>query len=438
MVPALCVTDTEMSAKVRLELMPNSSDWKIKKPSVLISHPTGNQNLRNALRSLAEHEMLAEFWTTIAWDLEWSWNKILPSGLRVQLSRRSFVGAPKERVKCAPFREIVRLSAKHLMLDDLLCSGERPFSVIGMYRKFDGRVAERLKKIDVDAVYAYEGGALETFREARRLGIATVYELPSGYWYWERDLLAKEAENNPEFAALHPKLKDTPGHMQWKDEELKLADFVFVASQHVRRTLAGAVGDEKIRVINYGAPPVQPPRPTTHDSTKPLRVLFVGALIQRKGIGYLLDAIDMLGSQVELTLIGTRFAPSVRVDDACLRWRWYETLSHAQVLDVMTRSDVLVLPSLSEAFGLVVTEALACGLPVIITPNVGAGDLIVDSREGFIVPICSSQSIADRLTTLHRDRNLLATMSQNARTTAHEKSWSVYRDKWADTLMGAL
>ena len=382
--------------------------------------------------------MLAEFWTTIAWNPESRWNGMLPSGLRVQLARRSYADAPKQRVRCVPFREVVRLSARHLLLDDLLCSGERPFSVIGMYRQFDVRVAGRLKQMSVDAVYAYEGGALETFREARRLGIATAYELPSGYWYWERDLIAKEAENNPDFASLHPKLADTPRHMRWKDEELKLADLVFVASQHVRRTLAGVVADEKIRVINYGAPPVKPAKQIARDSTKPLKVLFVGALIQRKGIGYLLDAIDMLGSQVELTLIGTRFAPNARVDAACRRWRWYETLSHAEVLKVMMRADVLALPSLSEAFGLVVTEALACGLPVIITPNVGAGDLIADSREGFIVPISSSEAIADRLSRLHKDRDLLAAMSQNARETAQQKSWTLYRDNWANALREAL
>ena len=74
-------------------------------------------------------------------------------------------------------------------LTNFLCSGERSFSVIGMYRHFDGKVARRLREIKFDAVYAYEGGALQTFREARRLGIAALYELPSAYWYWEHKLL---------------------------------------------------------------------------------------------------------------------------------------------------------------------------------------------------------------------------------------------------------
>ena len=146
----------------------------------------------------------------------------------------------------------------------------------------------------------------------------------------------------------------------------------------------------------------------------------------------------MLGPDVELTLIGHRFAPNAIVDSACERWRWFESLPHEQVLEIMTQSDVLVLPSLSEGFGLVVTEALACGLPVIVTPNVGASDLIKDGREGFVVPICSAEAIAERLNALNEDRELLARMSQNAHRTAAGRPWGEYRAAWAEALKVAL
>jgi len=414
------------------------TDGSMGEPSVLISHPTGNQNLRNAVRSLAERDMLAEFWTTIAWDPESHWNKLLPSGLSHQLARRAYLGVPRGCVRCVPFREMVRLGVRNSRFEDLLCSDEKAFSIIGVYRQFDQRVSHRLQTSKIDAVYAYEGGALNTFHQAKSRGVTTIYELPSGYWYWEQQLLAEEAQRNPEFAGLHPKLQDSAGHMRWKDEELSLADCVFVASQHVRRTLAGVVPDEKIRVINYGAPPIGAPKSFSGDQKRPLKVLFVGALIQRKGIGYLLDAIDQLGEQVELTIIGMRFAPNARVDAACGRWRWFETLSHVQVLEVMRESDVLALPSLSEAFGLVVSEAFACGLPVIITPNVGAGDMVTDGHDAFVIPICSSEAIADRLNKLDQDRELLASMSHNAQTTATENSWEVYRRNWAEAMRGAI
>src|SRR5580658_9329888 len=261
------------------------------KPRVLISHPTGNQNVRNALASLVEREMLAEFWTTIAWDAQSRWNRLLPAGMRTQLERRTYAELPRERIRCISLREIVRLGAKPTFLNGLLTSGERPFSIIGVYRHFDGKVARRINSLRPDAVYAYEGGARETFREARRLGIKTIYEQASSYWYWVRSLLAQEAERSPALAGLLPNLVDSAEHLAWKDEELSLADYVFVASEHVRRTLAGAVPEEKIRVVHYGAPAIRRREQIATVSAQPLRVLFVGALLQHKGIGYLLDAI---------------------------------------------------------------------------------------------------------------------------------------------------
>lgn len=403
-------------------------------PAVLMSHPTGNQNVRNALRSLVEHDMLVEFWTAITWDPKSPWNKLLPVGMRRKFARRAFDEAPKDRVKCVPWREMVRLSAMSSPFGSILCSGERPFSVIGMYRQFDSRVARRIPEIELEAVYAHEGGALQTFRMAKRLGITTLYELPSSHWYWEYKLLAEEAERNPEFAGLLPKLQDSTRHMEWKDEELLLADAVFVPSQHVRGTLAGYVPDDKIRVISYGAPPLRPRKLVSRDSSRPLKVLFAGSLIQRKGIGYLLDAIDLLGSRVELTLVGKRFSANPRVDAACSRWQWYQALAHSEVMDLMEQSDVLVLPSLAEGCALVVLEALACGLPVIVTPNTGSQEFVRDGREGFVVPICRSDAIADRLNELDRDRELLAEMSRNAHATAAEKHWKTYRDCWAEAV----
>lgn len=404
------------------------------KPRVLIAHPTGNQNVRNAVASLAETGMLAEFWTTVAWDAQSAWSRLLPAGMRRQLERRAYADVPKASIQTVPFREMVRLAAKPTILNGLLTSEERPFSIIGVYRHFDSRVARRVRSLRPDVVYAYEGGARETFREARRLGIKTIYELTSSYWYWVRNLLTEEAERSPEFAELLPNLVDSEKHLEWKDEELRLADHIFVASEHVRRTLGNAVSPEKIRVVHYGAAAIRPRERTATDPTRPLRVLFVGQLVQHKGLGYLLDAVDRLSSQVELTLIGRRFHANSRVDEALRRWRWFETLPHHRVMDIMLDSDVLVLPSLGEGFGLVVTEALACGLPVIVTPNVGASDLLRDEREGFVVPVCSADAIADRLQRLCRDRALLAAMSRNAQASARENSWQHYRASFAETV----
>ena len=375
--------------------------------------------------------MLAEFWTTVAWNRQSPWKRILPSRLTAHLERRSFVNVPAQKIQSRPWRELVRLVAKPAGLSQLLCSGERPFSVIGVYRAFDAAVARRLSKLKVDAVYAYEGGALETFRAAKKLGIRTIYELPSSYWYWNLKLLNEEAKRSPDYANLLKTLRDSEGHLKWKDEELELADHVIVPSAHVKRTLTGVVSDERITVINYGAPPVHERTTGFSAPGQPLRVIFVGALHQRKGIGYLIDAIESLDFPVDVTLVGMRDAANVRVDEACKRWHWYESLPHAKVLELMANADVLVHPSLSEGCALVVLEALAAGLPVIVTPNSGSLEFVKDGQQGFVIPVCDAPALAERLRTLDRDRSQLASMSAEAQQTARGKSWEQYRTELA-------
>jgi glycosyltransferase involved in cell wall biosynthesis len=73
-------------------------------------------------------------------------------------------------------------------------------------------------------------------------------------------------------------------------------------------------------------------------------------------------------------------------------------------------------------------------LPVIVTPNTGSLAFVRDGCEGFVVPICRSDAIADRLTALNRDRDMLAAMSRQAQATAAEKSWENYRAHWADAV----
>jgi alpha-maltose-1-phosphate synthase len=401
---------------------------------VLLSRTTANQNARNALMSLVEHEMLAEFWTTFVWNPNSPWHRLLPHGWRTQFVRRSIPEAPAAQVKSAPWRELVRLGVRGTPLQDLLCSNERPFSTTNMGVGFDRRVARRLRTVQPDIVYAYEDGALETFREARKLGIVTVVEQSSEYWRSAQAFFTEDAERSPEFANLHFGLENSRAELERKDEELQLADYVIVASGHVIGTLAGVVPDKKIRIIPYGAPEVKPRAESNGESKGPLKVLFVGSLTQRKGIGYVVQAMEMLGGQAELTIVGSRLRPNPRVDDACRHWRWFESLPHARVLELMRQSDVLVLPSVSDAFGMVVTEAMANGLPVIVTPNTGASELVRDGREGFIVPVGKAESIAEKLEILHRDRATLMKMSRCAETTAAENSWANYRATWARTV----
>ena len=182
-----------------------------------------NQNARNVLRSFAEHGMLAEFWTTLAWNPNSRWNRLLPRSLKMQLARRSISEAPAALVRSDPWREVVRLAGGRNAFSGLAQFGERAFSVVAMSIHFDARVARRVRELRPNIVYAYDGAALETFREAKRLGLRPCYELSSAFWCWDHAaLFSEDARRNPAFASVHPKLKDSPAHLQRLDGESPL------------------------------------------------------------------------------------------------------------------------------------------------------------------------------------------------------------------------
>lgn len=396
---------------------------------ILLAHPTGNANVRAAARAFQAVDWLQELHSCICWNPHTPLAELLPASLAAQLARRSFADVPLRLQHSHPWREVLRLLAPRLPWFSRHESG--PLSIDSVYRRFDRHVATRLPQlIGLQAVYAYEDGALQTFQAARGLGITTIYDLPIGYWRAARRIFQEERDLQPEWACTLTGLQDSPAKLARKDEELQLADQVIVASAYVRSTLEDHQACRApIAVVHYGAPPPVSKLPVRAIGG-PLKVLYVGSLGQRKGLSYALEAIELLGKQVSLTLIGMPTAvqcPPLEV--ALQRHRHIPSLPHPQILEQMRQHDVLLFPTLFDGFGLVITEALSQGLPVIATAHSGAPECIRDGIEGFIVPIRDSQAIAERLQQLVHNRDQLAAMREACLRRAAELSWAGYEQE---------
>jgi alpha-maltose-1-phosphate synthase len=393
---------------------------------ILLSHPTGNEFVRNAGAAFADANMLAEFWTTLNWDPDASINRLLPGALSTLLQRRSFPKSIAARTHTVPWREIGRLLGDPGGVFSRHESG--PFSIDAVCLALDKKVAKRLRRLtSCRAVYAYEDCALQTFRAARDKGIACIYDLPIGYWRVGQEIFAEEREREPEWAGTLTGARDSAEKLARKDEELSLAQRVVIASSFTRATLEKAPVKGTIEVIPYGAPAV------TAELRRPagrLKVLFAGSLGQRKGLSYLLKAVAMLKTPVELTLLGKKTAEGCApLDEATRKYRWIPTLNHESVLREMHNHDVLVFPSLFEGFGLVISEAMAQGTPVITTAHTAGPDLIEEGVDGFIVPIRSANAIAEKLDLLSSDRERLWAMKAAARQKARIQDWKIYRNR---------
>lgn len=412
---------------------------------ILFSHPTGNANVRHAALALEEAGVLSEFWTCVSWNPESPLNRFLPGSIRRQLIRRALPEPLRARARHLPWREAGRMLASRFGWDALSAHEHGAFCIDAVYRSLDRRVARRVRSgVPGSAVYAYEDGAAATFAAAKERGWQCLYDLPIGYWRVAHRIYEEEKEREPAWACTLTGALDSPEKLARKDDEIGLADAVYVASQFTRKTIESAPGaaGKPVHVIPYGAPlgaaGMEPPAPSGSAGRK-LRVLFVGSLGQRKGLSYLLDAVAMLPQTVELTLIGMKTAEDCApLNEAVKRHRWIPTLPHDEVLREMERHDVFVFPSLFEGFGLVLLEAMSRGLPIIATEHTAGPDLIGAGNGGFIVPIRSAAAIAEKLDLLAADRELLSAMREAARETAQRFTWEAYRARLAALVLAQL
>lgn len=399
---------------------------------IILSHPTGNENVRAVAMGLQNAGMLAEFYTSIA-SFPGDWlDKFGNIGPLSEIRRRQFDSKLKPYTQVYPWLEAGRLIASKLGLKKLTRKEKGIFSIDAIFKNQDKRVAKYLDiyaKQKINAVYAYEDGALHSFIKARDLGLECFYDLPIGYWRSARILLDKEREKWPDWASTLTGFSDSEEKLARKDQELQLANKIFVASKFTAKTLEDYPGKlAPIEVIPYGFPPISGIREyKTISKSRPLKLLFVGGLSQRKGIANLFLAVEKLKNSVELTVIGNKpKSDCPALNEALSKHRWINSLSHAEVLKTMKEHDVLLFPSLFEGFGLVITEAMSQGTPVITTDRTVGPDLIEHGRNGWLTEAGSTEALQESIEDILHRPQLIEQVGRQAKITASERPWNVY------------
>jgi glycosyltransferase involved in cell wall biosynthesis len=287
-------------------------------------------------------------------------------------------------------------------------------------------------------VYGYEDTTLFSFRKAKELGLECIYDLPIGYWRTAHSLLIKEKERWPDWMATMPGLEDSASKLARKDEELRLADRIFVASSFTANTLKDF--PEKIapvQVIPYGFPTVsnEVRQYENFKKKRPLRLLFVGSLSQRKGIADLFEAVKFFGEKVTLTLVGSKTTEDCpALNEALNRHRWIPSLAHESVLKLMRQHDVLVFPSLFEGFGLVITEAMSQGTPVITTDRTAGPDLIEHGKNGWLINAGSTRALQQSIEDILLNPVSIEDVGKAAMDKARQRPWTKYGIELAEAV----
>jgi glycosyltransferase involved in cell wall biosynthesis len=403
--------------------------------SLWLSHPTGNVFVRALLRGLCQERWDYHFFSTVAFAKGERWLDLVPRSAREELSRRCYE-LPADRIISQPMREGMRLLTMRLTNSNP--RENSAFSAQAVYESLDRLVAKSLERTAKAPafVYAYEDGALATFEAARTLGINTIYELPILYWEIGKKILETEAARLPEWEPTLGATRDSGEKLERKRRELELADTVVCPSRSVFESLPAQIRSGKQCIISAFGSPATVTRPAR--CSPKMRVLFVGQMSQRKGLADVFAAMKHLRRpDVELIVLGAALMPMDFYRSCYSDFLHEGPRNHAAALELMASCDVLVLPSLVEGRALVQQEALACGLPLVVTENAGAPELIETGKTGFLVPIRSPEAIAEKIDWFASHRSELEEMRCKCREKAAAYTWEDYAAGILDTVVNA-
>ena len=195
--------------------------------------------------------------------------------------------------------------------------------------------------------------------------------------------------------------------------------------------------------------PISEPGIVARARTREFRILFLGNLIERKGLAVLLDALstirdssitlDIVGSLTDKPAYAKTIQNKVRVNDLSARVQFHGALDNDPLREILRQSHVLAVPSSYEGYGIAYLEGMGFGLPAIGTTAGAAHEIITDGQDGFLIQPGDFVTLASHLNALASDRDLLIRLSLRARERySRHPSWEQTATEVRKFLLGML
>lgn len=291
-----------------------------------------------------------------------------------------------------------------------------------------GRWLERSVDLSwTDIYHALDGVGPGTGRLMKESGKLWICDRGCSHLLTQQEILLEEYKiwqlPPPEFA---------PDRIERCVAEYEEAHAITVPSLFAKRSfLENGIAEERVFLCPYGVDLSEFRPDVKRDEV--FRIIYVGQITVRKGIGYLLEAVEPLvrKHKCELWLVGEVDSRMRRVLDRYKSVFEYKGVyPRKELWRLYSQASVLVLASVEEGFGLVQAQAMACGVPVIATTNTGAEDLFTDGVEGFIVPIRSPEAIREKLEWMMDNEELRERMAAAALEQVKKLGgWDSYGDR---------
>ncbi|HEX7260946.1 MAG TPA: glycosyltransferase family 4 protein [Luteolibacter sp.] len=313
------------------------------------------------------------------------------------LLRRYFVGTRKPTAGIQP--ELTTLNpawgAAATLSGYLLPGYKGEWVRSALHPLFDAWVTPQIKEGD-NLISSY-GYANRAFHKVREFGGKTFVDAGNSHpaHFWE-----VVSEEHKRWGVGRPPY---PPHWNRQAREMmELTDYVICPSEYVANSfLKNGFTREQLLYAPFPTdldlfrPEGDPPSPS------PLKVVCTGGVSLRKGFPYLLEAMRIIRKDRDAILLLTSQVEEVMkpilASYSDIPIEWAPTLGHRELAARLRTAHVFALLSLEDGFARTVSEALACGIPAVVTNHTGAMDFIVEGKNGHVVPIRDAQAAAEAI-----------------------------------------
>jgi glycosyltransferase involved in cell wall biosynthesis len=284
---------------------------------------------------------------------------------------------------------------------------------------FDRCVAKDVIHVRPDITVCYENSAMHTFRIAKSIGSLCVLDAASVHYQAAAEWHPSSVATDPAWVQRQKKL------------EIDLADVILTCSPLAGSTYTAAgVSRSKVYVCPLGTD-LPSSAKTVRSGTDVRRFVFVGTLMRRKGVDLLLTAFERLyrnNVAATLTLIGGAGEYDLARRIASVPNVSYRPfMDQPHLFEEITKYDCLILPSRFDSFGMVVAEAMAVGVPVVVSDRVGAKCIIEEHPGAGWVVSCEADALYEKLLDLIKCPSMIVAASEAAMVAARDYTWDAYR-----------
>ncbi|MBC2664446.1 glycosyltransferase family 4 protein [Novosphingobium flavum] len=304
--------------------------------------------------------------------------------------------------------------------------------------RFVSGIARDLRSNEPFALWGFNSSSETSFALARQLGRTCILDRTNGDFRVYNAMMQEVAARYGEWF-LPTERAEPESHIARDHREYLLADRILVGSPFAARTIAEATGDPAIaartQVLNYcfdEALFANQPAPQPIPADGPVKFLFLGLVIPRKGIHHVLEAIARIPrSAAELTIVGSLKVPPAAFAPYADRITYIPTVARADVPRIMAEHHVFLLPSYFEGAGITLYEALASGNALIQSRNCAEA---VTPETGIMLDRIDTESVYAAMMTAIEDRARVDGWRAHAQQEAQNYTFARYRDNIAALL----